>query len=66
MSPTLCISDFELQHKHLEKFKSNRVTKNRHGKSKVFCMYGAVALWSLIQTFIHANFPDLVGIFPIL
>ena len=43
MSPILCISDFELQRKHLEKFKSNRATKNRRRKSKVFCMYGTVA-----------------------
>ena len=35
MSPILRISDFELQRKHLEKFKSNRATKNRHRKSKV-------------------------------
>ena len=42
----LCISDFELQCKHLEKFKSYLVTKNRRRKSKVFCMYGTIALRS--------------------
>ena len=31
-----CISDFEIQSKHLEKYKSNRATKNRRRKSKVF------------------------------
>ena len=44
MSPILCISDFELQRKHLEKFTSNRATKNRRQKWMVFCMYGTVAL----------------------
>ena len=39
-----CISDFEIQCKHLEKFKSNSATKNRRRKSKVFCMYGTVKL----------------------
>ena len=39
MSPILCISDFELQRKHLEKFKSNRATKNRRRKSKVNCSF---------------------------
>ena len=51
MSPILCISDFELQYKHLEKFNSNRATKNRRCKSKFFCMYGTVALRSPIQIF---------------
>ena len=51
MSPILCISDFELQSKHLEKFKSNRATKIRRRKSKVFCMYGTVALRSPTQLF---------------
>ena len=36
MYPILCISDFELQCKYLEKFKSNRATKNRRRKSKGF------------------------------
>ena len=51
MSPISCISDFEIQCKYLEKFKSNRGTKNRRRKSKVFCMYGTVALLSPIPTF---------------
>ena len=51
MCPILCMSDFELQRKHLEKFKSNRATKNRRRKSEVFCMYGTVALQSPIPTF---------------
>ena len=52
MSPILCISDyFELQNKHLEKFILNRATENRRRKSKVFCMYGTVALHSPIPTF---------------
>ena len=46
-----CKNDFELQCKHLEKFKSNRATKNRRRKSKVFCMYGTVTLRPPIQTF---------------
>ena len=37
MSPISCISDIQIQCKHLEKFKSNRATKNRRRKSKVFC-----------------------------
>ena len=49
MSPILCILDFELQRKHLEKFKENRATKDRRRKSKVFCMYGTVALRSPIN-----------------
>ena len=44
MSPISRISDFYIQCKYLEKFKSNRATKNRRRKSKVFCMYGTVAL----------------------
>ena len=53
MSPTLCVSDFELQRKHLEKIfkKSYRATKNRRRKSEVFRMYGTVALRSPIPTF---------------
>ena len=47
-----CISDFEIQSKHLKKFKSNRAVKNRRRKSKVFCMYGTVALRSPIPTFL--------------
>ena len=44
-------SDFELQCKLLKKLSSNSQTKNRHRKSKVFCMYGTVALRSPVQTF---------------
>ena len=50
-SPILCFSDFELQCKHLKKFKSNRATKNHRRKSKgFFCMYGTVALLFPIPT----------------
>ena len=53
MSPILCISDFELQCKHLEKFESNRATKNRRRKSKGFCMYETVAIRSPIANFLR-------------
>ena len=36
MSPILCISDFEIQCKHSEKFRSNFAENNGHRKSKVF------------------------------
>ena len=51
MSPILCISDFDLQCKHLEKFESNRGTKNRRRKFKVLCMYGNVAVRAPSQLF---------------
>ena len=51
MSLILYISDFELQCKHLEKFKSNRATKNRRRNSKVFCIYETVALRAPSQLF---------------
>ena len=47
MSPIFCISDFEIQCKHLKKFRSNRATKKkRRRKSEVFffCMFGTEAL----------------------
>ena len=47
----MSISDFELQRKRLEKFKSNRATKIRRRKSEVFCMYGTEALQSPLPTF---------------
>ena len=59
MSPILVISDFELQYKLLEKFKSNRATKNRRRKWKVFSMYGTVALRSPIPTFYDRRATDL-------
>ena len=54
-----CISDFEIQSKYLEKFKLNRATENRRRKSKVFCMYGTVALRSPIPTFSDRRARDL-------
>ena len=53
MSPIscTCISDFELQYIDLEKFKSDRATKNCRCKSNVFRIYGTVALPSPIPTF---------------
>ena len=59
MSAVLCISYFELQFKHLEKFNSNRAKKNRRYKSKFFCMYGTVALWSPVATFYDRGATDL-------
>ena len=59
MSPILYVSDFEQQCKHLEKFKSNRATKNPRRKSKVFSMYGTVALRSPIPTFKDCKATDL-------
>ena len=59
LSPILCISDFELQCKHLEKFKSNCATKNRRRKSKVFCMYVTVDLRFPIPTFLDRRATDL-------
>ena len=53
MSPIFCISDFEIQCKHLKKFRSNRATKKkRRRKSKgFFFMFGTEALWPIIPTF---------------
>ena len=59
MFPILCISDFELQRKRLEKSKSNRATKNCRRKSKVFCVYGTVALRYPIPTFQDRRATDL-------
>ena len=59
MSLMLCISDFQLQCKHLEKYKSNRAKKNRFRKSKVFCMYGTVALRSPLPNFFDRSATDL-------
>ena len=43
MSSILCISDFDIQCKHLKKFRSNRATKNRRRKLEFFfCMFGTV------------------------
>ena len=47
MSPILCISDFELQCKYLEKFNSNRATKNR----RVF-----LHVWNCRSTVHHPPF----------
>ena len=63
MSPILCISDFELQCKHLEKFKSHRATKNRPRKSSVFCMYETVALRSPIPNFLRPESYSSAAIF---
>ena len=51
MSPFMYNSDFELQCKHLEKFKSNRTTKNRSRKS---------VFWHLRKCSSPVPYPDFL------